>query len=317
MNSKQAHLIDGRAIAAELKRALRDDIAALSAEGVCPGLATVLFEEDYAAEAYQRRLSALASDLGCHYLSETLPRDAHEADALATVGKLGADPRINGILILRPLPPQISEAVVYEALDPLKDIEAVHPFNAGLLELGRPRFVPSTPASCFCCLDNYVTSSGRDPAHFYEGLNVVVVGRSANVGRPAVLLALARNATVMSCDEYTSARGKLHEYTERADVLIVAAGVPGLIGGEHVSDGVIAIDVGINPVTEGTHTRLVGDLDFDSVVSKAEAITPVPGGVGPITQVWLLKNTVFAAQLQTGKGAMEHPAEVLGLGHEG
>ncbi|MDQ3662664.1 MAG: bifunctional 5,10-methylene-tetrahydrofolate dehydrogenase/5,10-methylene-tetrahydrofolate cyclohydrolase [Actinomycetota bacterium] len=317
MNVKQANLIDGRAIAAELKQTLRDDIAGLRGEGVCPGLATVLFEDDYPAEAYQRRLSALASDLGCHFFSETLPRDAQEADALATVGKLGADPRINGILILRPLPPQISEAVIYEALDPLKDIEAVHPFNAGLLELGRPRFVPSTPASCFCCLDNYVRSSGRDPAHFYEGLNVVVVGRSANVGRPAVLLALARNATVMSCDEYTSARGKLHEYTERADVLIVAAGVPGLITGEHVSDGVIAIDVGINPVKEGTHTRLVGDFEFDSVAPKAEAITPVPGGVGPITQVWLLKNTVFAAQLQTGKGEIAHPADVLGLGDEG
>ena len=121
----------------------------------------------------------------------------------------------------------------------------------------------------------------------------------------------------MSCDEYTSARGKLHEYTERADVLIVAAGVPRLITGEHVSDGVIAIDVGINPVEEGSRTRLVGDLDFDGVAAKAEAITPVPGGVGPITQVWLLRNTVFAAQLQTGKGAIEHPAEVLGLGHEG
>lgn len=309
MSLKQAHLIDGRAIASELKRTLRDDVAALEAHGVRPGLATMLFEDDYPAEAYERRLRSLASDLGCRYVSETLPRQADEADALATVGKLGADPRINGILILRPLPPQISEAIVYEALDPLKDIEAVHPFNAGLLELGRPRFVPSTPAACFCCLDNYVTSSGRDPAHFYEGTNVVVVGRSANVGRPAVLMALARNATVMSCDEYTSARGKLHEYTERADVLIVAAGAPGLITGEHVSDGVIAIDVGINPVKDGSHTRLVGDLDFDSVREKAAAITPVPGGVGPITQVWLMKNTVFAARFQT-LGA-EWSAEVV------
>jgi methylenetetrahydrofolate dehydrogenase (NADP+) / methenyltetrahydrofolate cyclohydrolase len=302
MSVKQAHLIDGRAIARELKQSLRGDIATLASGGMRPGLATVLFEEDYAAEAYQRRLRALASDLGCHYVSERLPRDAHEADALAIVGKLGADPRINGILILRPLPPQISEAVVYEALDPLKDIEAVHPFNAGLLELGRPRFVPSTPASCFCCLDNYLIASGQDPVRFLEGLNVVIVGRSANVGRPAVLLALARNATVMSCDEYASARGKLHEYTVRADVLIVAAGVPGLIGGEHVSNGVIAIDVGINPVKDGARTRLVGDLDFDGVASRAAAITPVPGGVGPITQVWLLRNTVLATRLQAGSG---------------
>jgi methylenetetrahydrofolate dehydrogenase (NADP+)/methenyltetrahydrofolate cyclohydrolase len=310
----QAHIIDGSSIAAELKQSLLHDIAALKSGDVCPGLATMLFEGDYAAEAYERRLRALTSELGCHYVSESLPQDAHEADALATVGKLRADPRIHGILVLRPLPEQISEAVVYEALDPLKDIEAVHPFNAGLLTLGRPRFVPSTPASCFWCLDSYLSSSGRNPERFFEGINVVVVGRSANVGRPAVLLALARNATVMSCDEYTSARGKLHEYTERADVLIVAAGVPGLITGDHVSEGVIAIDVGINPVQEDGRTRLVGDLDFDGVAAKAEALTPVPGGVGPITQVWLLRNTLFAAQLQAGMAAPLSPAGVLRLG---
>ena len=313
----QAHIIDGRSIAAELKQSLLHDIETLKSKDVCPGLATMLFEGDYAADAYERRLRALTSELGCHYVSESLPRDAHEADALATVGKLRADPRIHGILVLRPLPEQISEAVVYEALDPLKDIEAVHPFNAGLLTLGRPRFVPSTPASCFCCLDSYLFSSGRNPDRFFEGINVVVVGRSANVGRPALLLALARNATVMSCDEYTSARGKLHEYTERADVLIVAAGVPRLITGDHVSEGVIAIDVGINPVQEDGRTRLVGDLDFAGVAAKAEAVTPVPGGVGPITQVWLLRNTVFAAQLQAGMAAPDSPAGVLRLGPSG
>lgn len=293
-----AHVIDGRHLANELKGRLADEIRQLTDEGARPGLATVLVGDSYPAQAYERRVRRLAEELGCHYTGEHLPADTEAADAVATVGKLDADPRVSGILVLRPLPEHISEVAMYRALDPLKDIESVHPVNAGLLALGRPRYTPSTPASAFHLLDSYLTASGRDLARFYASTNLVVVGRSNNVGKPANLLGFARGATVVSCDVHSYEAGLLYQHTAAADVLIVAAGVPGLISGEHVKDGVIAVDVGINPVTDATgRVRLVGDLDHDSVATKAEALSPVPGGVGPITDVWLVRNAVAAARL--------------------
>jgi methylenetetrahydrofolate dehydrogenase (NADP+) / methenyltetrahydrofolate cyclohydrolase len=293
-----ATVIDGEALAAELRAEVEGEFEALAAKGIRPGLATVLVGEDYAAHAYERRVRRLAEELGCHYDSEVLAADVEHADALAAVGKLNADPRISGILVLRPLPPQVLEAGLYRTLDPLKDVEAVHPDNAGLLALGEPRFTPSTPASIFFLLDRYVERTGRDPATYYNGLDLVLVGRSNNVGKPALWLGLARGATVVSCHHFTSQAGRLAEHTLRADIVIVAAGVPGVVNGEMVKEGVIAVDVGINPVRdpETGKTRLVGDLDFESVAARAEAITPVPGGVGPITDVQLLRNTVAAAR---------------------
>jgi methylenetetrahydrofolate dehydrogenase (NADP+)/methenyltetrahydrofolate cyclohydrolase len=260
----------------------------------------VLVGSDYAARAYERRLGRLTEDLDCLYVSHQLGPEVEAADVLATVGMLNADPRISGILILRPLPDAISEGEIYRELDPLKDIEAVHPENAGLLALGQPRFTPSTPAASFHILDRYVTSSGRDPRTFYNGLDLVLVGRSNNVGKPALWLGLARNATVVSCHHFTAAAGRLSEHTRRADIIVVAAGVPRLVTGEDVREGVIAIDVGINPVEDPATgaTHLVGDIDFETVAPKAEAITRVPGGVGPVTDIWLLRNTMEAAQLQ-------------------
>ena len=293
-----AHVIDGEAIAAELREDVENAFREVASSGVRPGLATVLVGENYAAQAYERRLRKLAGSVGCRYVAETLDPDVEQADALAIVGKLNADPRVSGILILRPLPAQVSEAEIYRTLDPLKDIEAVHPDNAGLLALGQPRFVPSTPASIFHLLDRYVADTGRNPETFYNGLDVVLVGRSNNVGKPALWLALSRGATVVSCHHFTSLAGRLADHTTRADILVVAAGVAGVVTGEMVKDGVIAVDVGINPVKdeETGKTRLVGDLDFASVAEKAEAISPVPGGVGPITDVWLLRNTIEAAR---------------------
>ena len=293
-------MIDGEGFADELRARLQEDMAELQRAGVRPGLATVLVGDDYAAQAYERRVRRLADELGCHYVSEILDRDIEQADALAVVGKLNADPRVSGILILRPLPEQVAEAEIYQRLDPLKDIEAVHPENAGLLALGEPRFTPSTPASVFYMLDRYVEESGRDPKTFYNGLDLVLVGRSNNVGKPALWLGLARGATVVSCHHFTSQAGRLEEHTRAADILVVAAGVPGLITGDMVKHGVIAIDVGINPIEDpdSGKVRLVGDLEFESVAARAEAISPVPGGVGPITDVWLLRNALEAARHQ-------------------
>jgi methylenetetrahydrofolate dehydrogenase (NADP+)/methenyltetrahydrofolate cyclohydrolase len=187
-----AVVIDGGRLADELRADVESRVAALAVDGVQPGLATVLVGEDYAAEAYERRVHRVAEELGCRYVCERLAADVDEADALALVGKLNADPRVSGILILRPLPPQVSEEHLYEQLDPLKDVEAVNPENAGLLALGEPRYTPSTPASVFWLLDRYVEESGRDPATFYNGLDLVLVGRSNNVGKPALWLGLAR-----------------------------------------------------------------------------------------------------------------------------
>jgi methylenetetrahydrofolate dehydrogenase (NADP+) / methenyltetrahydrofolate cyclohydrolase len=298
-----AVVVDGSRLADEVRGDVEERIALLARNGVRPGLATVLVGEDYAAQAYERRVRGLAGEIGCRYVSEQLGADVEEADALALVGKLNADPRVSGILILRPLPPQVPEEHLYEQLHPLKDVEAVHPENAGLLALGEPRYTPSTAASIFYLLDRYVEESGRDPATFYNGLDLVLVGRSNNVGKPSLWLGLARGATVVSCHHFTALAGRLEAHTRRADILVVAAGQAGLVTGDMVKEGVIAVDVGINPVRDEAtgKVRLVGDLDFESVAAKAEAVTPVPGGVGPITDVWLLRNTAAAAAAQAGR----------------
>ncbi|MHB1929384.1 MAG: bifunctional 5,10-methylenetetrahydrofolate dehydrogenase/5,10-methenyltetrahydrofolate cyclohydrolase [Acidimicrobiales bacterium] len=296
----EATIIDGTAVSRDLRARLHGELDAVRRSGADPGLASVVVGDDYAAHAYERRLRRLAETVGCRFQAERLPFDVERAEVLATIGKLNADPRITGILILRPLPPQLSEVEIYPTLDPLKDVEAVHPENAGLMARGTPRFVPSTPASCFWILDDYLRSTGRDPATALRGKTVVIVGRSHNVGKPAVWLALDRGAIVVNCDEYASRAGRLADFTRQADVLVVAAGSPGLVTGDMVSDGVVAIDVGINavPAGAGGAVRLIGDLDFDSVASRAEALTPVPGGVGPVTDVWLVRNTVLGSVMQ-------------------
>jgi methylenetetrahydrofolate dehydrogenase (NADP+)/methenyltetrahydrofolate cyclohydrolase len=289
-----ATVIDGNALAEQLSARVHEELEQLKTSGSAPGLATILVGEDHAAETYERHVRRLAERLGCDYANEHLPAEAQLADVLAVVGKLNADPRVTGILVLRPLPSGIPEPLVYRALDPYKDVEAVHPENFGLLAQGRPRFVPSTPASCFYVLDSYLRDSRREPDAFFPGRTLVVVGRSDSVGKPIASLGLQRHATVVTCHSRTRDLGA---YTRQADVLVVAAGVAGLVTGDMVREGVIAVDVGIDPVKdpETGKVRFVGDIDFDSVAAKAEAITPVPGGVGPITDVWLIGNAVSAA----------------------
>lgn len=291
-------LIDGRAYAAELAATLRRDVEALPTP---PGIATILVGDDLPAEVYQRRIDRHARELGVVSRMERLGAEATLGQVVGRIAEVDADPEISGILVLRPLPAHLPESRVFAALPPLKDVEALHPLNAGLLSLGSPRFIPSTPAAAFYMLDRYTASVGRDPAVAYDGLNLVLVGRSNNVGKPAAILGLQRNATVISCHRHTFDAGRLTDQTRIADILIVAVGVPGLITGDMVRDGAIVIDIGINAVPrEGGGVRLIGDVDTESVEPVAEVVSPVPGGVGPITDIWVLHNTVTAAWLQAG-----------------
>jgi methylenetetrahydrofolate dehydrogenase (NADP+) / methenyltetrahydrofolate cyclohydrolase len=294
-----AELIDGRKIADALKEAVAAEITTLRAGHRRCGLATVLVGDDYGSRAYARRVARVAAELDVHCESVELPGDASRGEALAAVERLNADPAVSGVLVLRPLPPHLSEVELFGALAPEKDIESVHPVNAGLLAQGIPRFVPSTAASVFHLLDSWLDEAGEDRARFYHRSLIVVVGRSNNVGKPAISLAHDRQAAVTSVDEWASTEGRLGRYTRQADVLVVAAGVAGLITEEHVRPGAVVVDVGINPVRDAAgRVHLVGDVDLDQARRRARAITPVPGGVGPITDVWLVRNAVRAAASQ-------------------
>lgn len=292
-----ADLIDGRARARLLREEVAAELKAVDAAGRQPGLVTVLVGDDYRAAAYEHRLRRVASEIGMPYRCERLGADASLAEVVGLVFLLGKDPGVSGILVFRPLPRGLDEGLVFRALPPEKDIEAVHPENAGLLALGTPRFVPSTPAAVYHLLDSWLDDVGEDRVGFYRRSSIVVVGRSNNVGKPAVSLGMSRGAMVVSVDEHASAAGRLAEQTLRADVLIVAAGVPGLIGPGAVREGAVVLDVGINPVTDPATgaVRLVGDV-APSVAGVARAMTPVPGGVGPVTDVWLFRNAVHAAE---------------------
>lgn len=294
-----AHVIDGNALAAALQAEIEQEVSVLRLSAVRPGLATVLIGADQAARWYERHLHRLAERLDYRYVTVDLPPDVELPDVQGAIGRLNADPRITGVLVLRPLPSHIAEQAVSEAVSPQKDVEGMHPENLGLLAMGSPRFVPSTPAACFYLLDSYAREQDGDLRSFYAGKTLVVVGRSNSVGKPLAFLALQRNLTVVLCHSYTAKAGTLDSFTRQADILVAAAGSPGLIRGDGVKDGVIAVDVGINAVQDATsgEVMIAGDLDYASVSEKAEAITPVPGGVGPITDVWLIGNALAAAAM--------------------
>jgi methylenetetrahydrofolate dehydrogenase (NADP+)/methenyltetrahydrofolate cyclohydrolase len=290
-------LIDGRAFAAELLDDVRADVEDLRAAGHGVGIATLLVGDDYAARVYQRRIDRHAKAVGVASRPVQMSGDATFAQVVGKISELDVDPEITGILVLRPLPAHIDDARVFAHLPVLKDVEAQHPENAGLLALGMPRFVPSTAAAAFDMLDRYMRGVGRDPRTAYDGLDLVIVGRSNNVGKPAAILGLQRNATVISAHRHTYDAGRLPEHTRQGDLLIVAAGVPRLITAEHVREGAIVVDIGINPVTDADGTvRLVGDVDTESVLPHVRAVSPVPGGVGPITDAWVLRNAVAAGR---------------------
>ena len=288
-----ADIISGKEIAGEIRAEVRERVATLEAErALVPGLATVLVGDDPASHVYVRMKNRDAGEVGIHSRQITLEADTPEDELLGVVAGLNADPEIHGILVQLPLPGQIDENRVLEAIDPAKDVDGFHPVNVGRVAAGDPRaMAPCTPRGVV----EMLTRSGHDP----EGAHAVIVGRSNIVGRPMASLLLQKrpggNATVTVCHSRTRDLG---EVTRLADILVVAIGRPDTVTGDMVKPGAVVIDVGVNrvdaPDTEKGY-RLVGDVAFDEVAEVAGAITPVPGGVGPMTRAMLLVNTVEAA----------------------
>jgi methylenetetrahydrofolate dehydrogenase (NADP+)/methenyltetrahydrofolate cyclohydrolase len=287
-----AAIIDGKAVAARLLADLRGRVAELAARGIMPGLAAVLVGDDPASATYVAGKERDAAAIGMASFVHRLPAATSPAALLELIARLNADPAVHGIIVQMPLPPHLDAAAAQEALDPAKDVDGIHPENAGLLALGRPRFVPCTPLGIQALLE----ASGTPVA----GAHAVVVGRSALVGRPVATLLSNRcagtgsaargcNATVTLCHTGTA---DLAEHTRRGQILIVAAGRPGAITAGMIRPGATVIDVGI---TRSENGKLVGDVDFAGAVGVAGAITPVPGGVGPMTRAMLLANTLQAA----------------------
>jgi methylenetetrahydrofolate dehydrogenase (NADP+)/methenyltetrahydrofolate cyclohydrolase len=286
-----AVILDGKALAAELRTDVAARVAALRAAGQrAPGLAVVLLGDDPASAVYVGSKVKQTEAAGMHSVSHILPESTSQAQLLELVATLNADPAVDGILVQLPLPKGIDSFRVIEAIDPAKDVDGFHPVNVGRLSIGLPALVPCTPRGC-------IMLAKRARADL-TGLHAVIVGRSNIVGKPMAQLLLAENCTVTVAHSRTR---DLPAVCREADILVAAIGKPRALGKEHVKPGAIVIDVGINrvPKAEGG-TRLVGDVDYDAVVELAGAITPVPGGVGPMTIACLLDNTITAYQRHRG-----------------
>lgn len=291
-----AQIISGTETAKEIREELKAEVAELAEKHkVVPGLVTILVGEDPASQSYVAAKNKTAHALGIHSEQVTLDADTSEADLLALVEKYNNDEKIHGILVQLPLPKHIDEAKVLNAINPDKDVDGFHPVNVGRMILGEKCFLPCTPHGVLELLKR----SGVETS----GAEVVVVGRSNIVGKPVANLMLqkraAGNATVTLCHTRTK---DMDFHTKRADILIVAAGVANMIKADQVKEGVVVIDVGVNRigVTESGKAKLAGDVEFESVKEKAAAITPVPGGVGPMTITMLMKNTLQSAKQFAG-----------------
>lgn len=287
----EAQIIDGKQIAAELRGRVAGAVAGLKEQhGLTPGLAVVLVGEDPASQVYVGSKAKQTGEAGMRSFEHRLPAETGEAELLALVARLNADEAVDGILVQLPLPKHINSTKVLEAIDPAKDVDGFHPINAGRLATGERALAPCTPVGCII-LAKTVTPS-------LKGLEAVVVGRSNIVGKPVAQLLLREDCTVTIAHSRTR---DLPGVVRRADLVIAAVGRPQMIEGSWIKPGAIVIDVGINriPATNGK-TRLVGDVDFASAKEVAGAITPVPGGVGPMTVACLLRNTVEAACARRG-----------------
>jgi methylenetetrahydrofolate dehydrogenase (NADP+)/methenyltetrahydrofolate cyclohydrolase len=286
-----AKLIDGKAIAAKIREAVASFVPDFhSRTGRAPGLATILVGEDPASAVYVRSKNRATAEAGMAGFAHNLPDTTAESELLQLVSDLNADDRVDGILVQLPLPRHIDATRVIEAIDPAKDVDGFHPVNAGRLAAGLPALVPCTPYGCLYLLNQELGTVG--------GLNAVVIGRSNIVGKPMAQLLLAESATVTIAHSRTQ---DLPDVVRRADVVVAAVGKPEMVRGDWIKPGATVIDVGINrlPSHDGKG-RLVGDVAFDEAVSVAGAITPVPGGVGPMTIACLLRNTVVAAHRRAG-----------------
>jgi methylenetetrahydrofolate dehydrogenase (NADP+) / methenyltetrahydrofolate cyclohydrolase len=280
-----ARVIDGKAMAASLRTKVAAEVRGLSARhGLVPGLAVVLVGYNPASEVYVASKTKMTAEAGMRSFDHRLSNETSEAELLALIARLNADPDVHGILVQLPLPPQIDPRVVIEAIDPAKDVDGFHPMNSGRLAAGLPALVPCTPSACV------TLAKSVNPT--LSGLDAVVVGRSAIVGRPLVLLLIAENATVTVAHSKTK---DLPSVCRRADVLFVGVGRPELVRGDWIKPGSTVIDIGINRIDIGGKPRIVGDVAFAEASEVAGAIAPVPGGVGPMTIAFLMVNTLRAA----------------------
>ncbi|VAX30347.1 Methenyltetrahydrofolate cyclohydrolase / Methylenetetrahydrofolate dehydrogenase (NADP+) [hydrothermal vent metagenome] len=280
-------LIDGKKVAQEIRSTIGKEVTEIKAKtGSVPGLATVLVGEDPASAVYVRNKNKICKELGFISLEHTLPEDTKEKDLLALVNELNRNEAVSGILVQLPLPKHIDATKILEAIDPAKDVDGFHPVSMGRLMMGTAKLAPCTPSGIIEMLDRYGVE--------IEGRHAVVLGRSNIVGKPVAMLLLHRNATVTICHSRTK---DLPSVTRTADILIAAVGRPKMVTADMVKEGAVVIDVGINRV-DG---KLVGDVDFAEVEPKASLITPVPGGVGPMTIAMLMANTLkaFKAQSET------------------
>ena len=285
-----AQLIDGNALSRQLRTEVAQRAAALKARGTTPGLAVVLVGDNPASQVYVRNKVKACEDSGLHSVLEKYEADMTEAALLARVQALNNDPAIHGILVQLPLPKHIDAQKVIEAISPAKDVDGFHIASAGALMTGMPGFWPCTPYGCMKMLESLNDGKGYD----LRGKHAVVIGRSNIVGKPMALMLLAQDATVTVCHSRTS---NLKEHTLQADVIVAAVGRRGLLTADMVKPGAVVLDVGMNRNDEGL---LCGDVDFDGVKEVAGFITPVPGGVGPMTIAMLLVNTLQAAERTAG-----------------
>ena len=291
-----ARIIDGKQIAAEVQNEVARQAEQLKEQGITPGLATVLVGEDPASQTYVGMKRKTCEALGMHSIHEQHPADMTEEDLLGLIDRLNTDPAVHGILVQLPLPDHIDEQKILLAIDPHKDVDGFHPYNVGRMTVGDPLFVPCTPAGVV----ELLIRSDNAPS----GKHVVVVGRSNIVGKPVAVLLMQKNkkanATVTVAHSRTA---DLPEVVRGADIVIAAIGSPRFIQGDWIKPGAVVIDVGTNRVDDDTHPRgwrLVGDVDFEAAREVASAITPVPGGVGPMTIAMLMANTMLAARRQAG-----------------
>jgi len=281
-----AKILNGKEVSARIKDELKDKVTELKKDGIFPGLAVVLVGNDPASRVYVNSKKKACEFIGIESFEFTLPEDSTEQQLLELVYKLNSDKQVNGILVQLPLPKHINEENIINAINPSKDVDAFHPANVGRIMTGNPIFLPCTPAGVM----ELIHESGID----VKGKECVVVGRSNIVGKPQAMLLLAEHGTVTICHSRTV---NLEEVCKRADILVAAVGKPEFVKGNMIKPGAVVIDVGINRV-DG---KIVGDVEFSSASEVASAITPVPGGVGPMTIAMLMKNTVKAAELQKQK----------------